>query len=213
MPRRACVVGDGGHDAERVAIAAGSRSQTGSSDRDRVGWLRTIRTPGEVGVERINRPGNVLVVEGWEILPVESWRLDHEDPRSDSLVRDERVETFLHDDEVLHSWVDAQRLQERGSIDLSRPLDQDDLNAVSLDDGDLPDLGFIPSVPERPGPRRAHKLSLAVVDALAASLAADPSRNSASLARIAEERFGIIVHRRSVERALARRKRGLRGPG
>lgn len=80
--------------------------------------------------------------------------------------------------------------------------------AASFEQAGLPGL-----VPERPGPRRAHKLSLAVVDALAASLAADPSRNSASLARIAEERFGIIVHRRSVERALARRKRGLRGPG
>ncbi len=68
-------------------------------------------------------------------------------------------------------------------------------------------------VPERPGPRRAHKLSDAVVDVLAASLAADPSLTSASLARIADERFGIIVHRRSVERALTRRKRGLREPG
>lgn len=80
--------------------------------------------------------------------------------------------------------------------------------AASFEQAGLPGL-----VPERPGPRRAHKLSPAVVDALAASLAADPSRNSASLARIAEEQFGIIVHRRSVERALARRKRGLRGPG
>ena len=68
-------------------------------------------------------------------------------------------------------------------------------------------------VPERPGPRRAHKLSDAVVDVLAASLAADSSLGSASLARIAQERFGIAVHRRSVERALARRKRGLRETG
>ncbi|MGC8633369.1 MAG: helix-turn-helix domain-containing protein [Candidatus Limnocylindrales bacterium] len=65
-------------------------------------------------------------------------------------------------------------------------------------------------VPERPGPRRAHKLSETVVEALAASLATDPSRTSADLARIAQERFGIGVHRRSVERALARRKKGLR---
>jgi transposase len=68
-------------------------------------------------------------------------------------------------------------------------------------------------VPERPGPRRAHKLSEAVVEVLAASRAADPSLRSAELARIASERFGIAVHRRSVERALARRKRGLRHSG
>ena len=68
-------------------------------------------------------------------------------------------------------------------------------------------------VPERPGPQRAHKLSDEVVDALTARQAANPSLSSADLARVALERFGIGVHRRSVERALARRKRGLRGPG
>lgn len=80
--------------------------------------------------------------------------------------------------------------------------------AASFEQAGLPGL-----VPERPGPRRAHKLSDPVVDVLAVSLAADPSRTSADLARIAQERFGLVVHRRSVERALARRKRGLRQQG
>jgi transposase len=80
--------------------------------------------------------------------------------------------------------------------------------AASFAQAGLPGL-----IPERPGPRRAHKLSGPVVDGLAASLAADPSRTSADLARIALERFGLVVHRRSVERALARRKRGLRQQG
>jgi transposase len=80
--------------------------------------------------------------------------------------------------------------------------------AASFEQAGLPGL-----VPERPGPRRAHKLSEPVVEVLAASLAADRSLTSADLARIAEERLGIGVHRRSVERALARRKRGLRQQG
>lgn len=63
-------------------------------------------------------------------------------------------------------------------------------------------------VPRRPGPRRAHKLSDAVVDALAHHLADDPSATSSALARLVAERFGLRVHPRSVERALARRKRG-----
>jgi transposase len=67
-------------------------------------------------------------------------------------------------------------------------------------------------VPQRPGPRRAHKLSEPVVDALVAALAADPSLGSADLAALAEERFSIAVHRRSVERALERRKRGRSEP-
>ena len=73
-------------------------------------------------------------------------------------------------------------------------------------EGGLPAL-----VPERPGPRRAHKLSAPLVAALQAAQAADPGLSSADLARIAEERFGIHVHRRSVERALARGK-GTPGP-
>lgn len=65
-------------------------------------------------------------------------------------------------------------------------------------------------VPQRPGPRRAHKLSAPIVAALAASLATDPALSSADLARSAQERFGLSVHRRSIERALERRKKGLR---
>ena len=68
-------------------------------------------------------------------------------------------------------------------------------------------------VPERPGPRRAHKLSEAVVDELVTRSTAEPGLRSGDLARIAAESFGISVHRRSVERALARRKRGLRPAG
>jgi len=61
--------------------------------------------------------------------------------------------------------------------------------------------------------RRAHKLSDLVVDALRSRQASEPGISSADLARIAGEQFGISVHRRSVERALARRKRGLRQAG
>jgi len=67
-------------------------------------------------------------------------------------------------------------------------------------------------VPQRPGPRRAHKLSGVVLDALEARLAEEPASSSADLARLATERFGLRVHRRSIERALARRKKGPREP-
>lgn len=72
--------------------------------------------------------------------------------------------------------------------------------------------GLAGLVPQRPGPRRAHKLSEPVVDALATALAADPSLDPADLAALVEERFGIRVHRRSVERALERRKKGRSRP-
>ena len=63
-------------------------------------------------------------------------------------------------------------------------------------------------VPLRPGPRRAHKLSDAVLDTLQEALRDQPGLNSAALAGIVEERFGLRVHRRSVERALKRRGKG-----
>ena len=67
--------------------------------------------------------------------------------------------------------------------------------------------GLTGLLPQRPGPRRAHKLSEAVVDQLEAALAADPSLSSAQLAQILAEQHGLRVHRRSVERALARRRK------
>jgi transposase len=60
-------------------------------------------------------------------------------------------------------------------------------------------------MPERPGPKRAHKLSEEVVDRLEEVLKTDPSLNSAQLAQRLEEDRGLRVHRRSVERALNRR--------
>jgi transposase len=58
----------------------------------------------------------------------------------------------------------------------------------------------------RPGPRRAHKLTGEVVDFLERAVHGDPSLRSAGLAAMVTNRFGITVHPRSVERALARRQ-------
>lgn len=76
---------------------------------------------------------------------------------------------------------------------------------AAFEESGLPGL-----VPQRPGPRRAHKLSELVVDALEAALAEDPALSSGALAEMVQEHFGLRVHPRSVERALhRRRKKGL----
>lgn len=62
-------------------------------------------------------------------------------------------------------------------------------------------------VPQRPGPKRAHKLSEAVVNLLEAALAEDATLSSRRLAQRLEEQLGLRVHPRSVERALTRRRR------
>jgi hypothetical protein len=74
---------------------------------------------------------------------------------------------------------------------------------VAFERAGLPGL-----VPKRPGPRRAHKLSDAVLEVLAAARDAEPGLNSAALAALAEEHLGLHVHPRSVERALQRRGKG-----
>jgi transposase len=61
-------------------------------------------------------------------------------------------------------------------------------------------------LPQRRGPRRAHKLSEAVVELLEAVLAEDATLSSSKLAHLLEEQMGLRVHPRSVERALARRR-------
>ena len=66
-------------------------------------------------------------------------------------------------------------------------------------------------VPAKPGPRRAHKLTDQVLDHAEALLAADPALRPAGLVEPLAARFGVRVHPRSIERALARRE-ATRGP-
>ena len=74
--------------------------------------------------------------------------------------------------------------------------------AAALDDGGLAGL-----VPARPGPRRAHKMSDEVVTFAQQRLQADPELRPADLVGRIEDRFGVRVHPRSIERALARAAR------
>src|SRR5262249_44796157 len=61
-------------------------------------------------------------------------------------------------------------------------------------------------VPAKPGPRRRHKLTEEVLDHAEALLAADASLRPADLVEPIAARFGVQVHPRSIERALARRR-------
>lgn len=65
--------------------------------------------------------------------------------------------------------------------------------------------GLAGLVPERPGPRRAHKLSEEVMQFVEETLAHDPSQTTEQLVEAIKSRFGVAVHRRSLERAQARR--------
>jgi transposase len=62
-------------------------------------------------------------------------------------------------------------------------------------------------IPQKRGPRGAHKLDEEVMSYVAQLLVDDPSLTASILAEHIVERFGRRVHPRSVERALARRKK------
>jgi transposase len=61
--------------------------------------------------------------------------------------------------------------------------------------------------PQRPGPRRAHKLSEEVIDFLEGVLADTPHLATGELVVAVQEQFGLSVHPRSVKRALGRREK------
>jgi len=72
--------------------------------------------------------------------------------------------------------------------------------------------GLLGLVPEKRGPRRAHKLSEEVVEFLRVAKAEDPTLSGAALRdRLWRERR-LRVHRRSIERALARGQKKLPAP-
>lgn len=66
--------------------------------------------------------------------------------------------------------------------------------------------GLAGLVPARPGPKRAHKLTDEIVAFARRAREDDPMLRSTDLVELIADRFGISVHPRSVERALARVK-------
>lgn len=60
-------------------------------------------------------------------------------------------------------------------------------------------------LPRPRGPRRAHKLGAEVLQFIREALLADPALRAPALAQRVRQRFGLAVHPRSIERALARR--------
>lgn len=67
--------------------------------------------------------------------------------------------------------------------------------------------GLAGIVPRRSGPHAGHKLSEEVVDFLEVVLAESSSTRPSQLVDRVQERFGLHVHTRSIERALNRRRK------
>ena len=66
--------------------------------------------------------------------------------------------------------------------------------------------GFQGLMPEKRGPRSAHKLDDDVLRFVIAALEADPTLKAPALARLIAQQFQLKVHPRSIEKALRRKK-------
>jgi transposase len=62
-------------------------------------------------------------------------------------------------------------------------------------------------IPQKRGPRRAHKLTAEVMEFIQQSRTAQPSLRAEELAQLVQKRFGVRVHRRSIERSLSPRQK------
>ena len=67
--------------------------------------------------------------------------------------------------------------------------------------------GLAGLLPRKRGPREAHKLRPEVMAFIATRRAADPSLSPAALVPLVQKRFGVVVHPRSIERALRRQEK------
>jgi len=67
--------------------------------------------------------------------------------------------------------------------------------------------GLAGLLPQRKGPRRAHKLSDDVLAFILDTLKAEPELRTMGLPQRVAKKFGISVHLRSIERALAQRQK------
>jgi transposase len=75
----------------------------------------------------------------------------------------------------------------------------------AFEQGGLPAL-----MPQKRGPKKAHKLTAEVLAFVRQAQQEDPSLRPAALASLVKNKYGITVHPRSIERALTRSQKKLR---
>jgi len=76
----------------------------------------------------------------------------------------------------------------------------------------LAQRGLAGLIPLKRGPKQARKLSAAILEFVRQARQDDPSLSARDLARRIQERFGVTVHPRTIERGVARDQKKRRKP-
>src|ERR1022692_4498693 len=71
----------------------------------------------------------------------------------------------------------------------------------------LQQSGLAGLIPQKPGPHGAHKLTAPVLDFLQQQRTAQPHLKYAELARQVQEKFGVPIHPRTLDRVLSGRQK------
>jgi transposase len=67
--------------------------------------------------------------------------------------------------------------------------------------------GLLGLIRNKPGPRRAHKLGEPVVEFIEAQKAQEEAVTLDKLVQLIKDKFGLVVHKRSIQRAVTRKKK------
>ena len=67
--------------------------------------------------------------------------------------------------------------------------------------------GLTALVPKQRGPREGHKLSGQVIEHVRTLKSSSPGLTTVECIRAVQEKFGVTVHRRTLERAMAGKKK------
>jgi transposase len=74
-------------------------------------------------------------------------------------------------------------------------------------ESDSQNYGLFGLLPQKRGPRQGHKLTARVLEYVRRMRTEQPSLSAAELGAAIQEHFGVTVHPRSIERALARKEK------
>ena len=99
-----------------------------------------------------------------------------------------------------HSVEGASMVEVASRFGVSRPTVYQAQTAFQL-------AGLCGLLPRHRGPKQGHKLSAEVVEFVRTLRAGEPGLTTVACVHAVQEKFGIAVHRRSLERALSRKKK------
>lgn len=122
--------------------------------------------------------------------------LEHEffDPRDVVQVRYEMLRRAHDDGQSVTAVAEAFGVSRPTYYEARRAFDESGLQGL---------------VPRKRGPKGAHKLTDEVMDFVMVQFAQQEDIAAHDLAHRIQERFGLQIHTRSIERAVARRKKGV----